>query len=165
MEQIELPRSEKGIRTQVILTGLVLLVINLLVTLLFRFITVVNTRIETIALVSMWAVLLFGWGFWALVGWRKLTKVAYILGEESLTIQKKGTFGRSAQLYRYDSIKSVTVDMDYFGSKYGYGTVRAHIPPQEDVVLTYVENPENLATLLKQAASRQSSSVQVNVTK
>lgn len=165
MNQTILPRNEKGIRAQVVSSGLSMLGLNLIVTLLFRYITPINTRIENIALVTMWAVLLFGWGFYAIFGWRKLTKETYILGDESLIIQKNSTFGRSSKLYRYDSIKSVTVDVGYLGTRYGYGTVRVHIPPQDDVVLTYVDNPDGLAGLLKQAASKQSSSVQVSVSK
>lgn len=163
MQHDHIPRSELAVRMHVIAAGLFFLFVNSIVTLFFRFFVDFSPRIETTILIILWSFFALIWGFWAVIGWRWLLKQQFDLGEDSLIVHKKGVFGKNAKFYRYDTIQSVSLRSGILGAKYNYGTIFIDLSAHQSISLTFVNDPQKYATLLKSAVSRQSSSVQVTM--
>lgn len=148
MKNYELPLDKTGLMQQIVLSGILVIVTCVLVTLFFGRVSGIMPTIYRLLIFGVWVALV---GTWIVLSYRELSnwsKTSYTLLADSLRIRKKGWIGRSSeQLYRYDSILSV----DSTSFKHGqYGLVEISFTHQENIILHNLANPEKQATKIKE---------------
>lgn len=142
--------AKDGLRVQIIGSGIFILFICIVVSVLFASVLGMNTRIERFVLTLMWISLPLCWVGGSLLLLKKWRKSGYFYTKDSLIVRKATLFGSIDEMYRFDSMLSVQVRQGPIDKKGSYGTVVINIPKLgKDVVLHYVKNPQDQALKLK----------------
>ena len=142
--------AKDGLRLQIIGTGVFILIVCIVVSLLFSFILGANTRIERFILLLMWILLPLCWVGGSLLLWNKWEKSGYFYTKDSLIVRKATLFGRVDEMYRFDSMLSVQVRQGPLDKKGSYGTIVINVPKLgKDIILQYVKDPQDQALKLK----------------
>lgn len=151
MGDAELRTNDMSLRVGIATTGLAVLGICLLLTVIFRAVLGLGTNIERYVLLALWILLPGMWILGSVMARRRWGKTSYKLTNDALVVIQTSTFGgKSRQLYRYDSIIAVDVEQDAWGSRHGYGDIYLEIPRlHKRVVLKAVMEPEKQTRELK----------------
>lgn len=143
--------NKTSLVNQIIITGLLVIITSIILTMFFERIGDIVPTIHRLAVALTWIVLPLVWAGLSLYELKNWSKVSYTLHENSLHINKKGPFYSSSEdLYRYDSIQSVSSAIRMNGD---YGTVILRLSNHDDVVLQHVAYPAKQAAKIKQAVN------------
>lgn len=151
MGDAELRTNDMGLRVRIATAGVAVLGICLFMTIVFRDVLGLGTNIERYVLLALWVLLPAMWLIGSAMARSKWGKTTYKLTDDSLVvIQGNGFGGKSRQLYRYDSIISVDIEQDAWGTRHGYGDIYLQIPRlDKQIVLRGVMEPEKQTKALK----------------
>ena len=152
MKKYQIPLSKLDLYIKIASIGVLVVIGCILITVLFHTKITFSLGMRTVMLVTMWIV---GVGSW-LIGSRMMlktwSKTNYYLTNEAIIVNKKGWFGDSHdQLYRYDTISSVSAHTNVLGE---FGTITIRFMRDENVVMHAVENPLKQAEKIKQLVAR-----------
>jgi len=145
----QLPTNRHALKVLIAKTGVVAIGTCIVVTLVFRVIGI-GIRIENVFLFAMWLLIPGMWIGWTLYMQSQWDKTTYTLTADSVIVAKRGWTSVVKQMYRYDSILSVTVRQDWAGTRHNYGDIQLEIPRlSKQVALRYISEPEKQVVELK----------------
>lgn len=148
-------RDETALRIRIAQSGLAILALCIVTTVLFQTALGFQTRAERLVLTALWLTLPVTWAIGSAAAWITRNKLQYYLLPKAVMISKAGFVGRHEQMYRYDSILSVGVRKGWYGKQYGYGDIVLTIPKlAHGLVLRDVKNPQAWAQVIKERAGR-----------
>lgn len=164
MSRVVLKKNKEAIKMQIVTVGMLAMVVCILVSVFFSVLDALSSNVVTYILVSLWALSLVSWIIWAFVIYKRFSGIKYVLGENSVIIEKKGLFGRERNLYRYDSIQGISTRVNFLGSRHGFGSIILDIPHSpKQVILSNIEDVDNIASSIKHEVVSMSSSFRVSV--
>ena len=152
MEPYVIQSNKSGLINQIALTGLLVIISSVILTLFFSRIGDIAPTIHKFLTMSTWIILLLIWATLSIYELLNWSKVSYTLLNDSLRIYKKGSWGTSLEdLYRYDSVLSVSSSGRMHGA---YGTITLRLSHHEDIVLQHVANPAKQAAVIEQLVNK-----------
>ncbi len=165
MHKNELSRSSVALKYSIISTGIAALLIISGAWLMLGVLLQSNPRAKGLLLLISVLVIFFGWAAQSLSSWNNWKNLRYEVDGESIAVyKKKGMFGRTKTVYRYESIISVRMSQGYFGKKYNYGDIYLTIPKlDKEVVLKDIDNPDEPLSHVQKAVSTKSAASQALV--
>lgn len=147
MSDYRLPLSKTPIRIQIVVAGILVLVACIFATTFFNRVVTLAPHLQGIFLTALWIVLPVLWFVGSVVILKKWPKTTYLLTPSALQISKKGWFGAySEELYRYESILSVSSSISSFGP---YGTLKLTLSRLDPITIHAVINPTEQAHKIK----------------
>lgn len=148
-ELIRIPRSKKGLRLFIIVSGVFVLILCLLLTWILGSFEL-GTNLGELIVSLAWIFIPLIWAVSSYITWRKWNKSGYFLSSEALIVRRAGIFTATDEIYRYDLIMGVRSRTGLIGGHYGYGTITLDIPKNpRPLILQYVEQPDQIAVQLK----------------
>lgn len=160
-EKITIRRSSKGLKAQIITSGIITLLLCLLSSWLLGKLMGWSASEGSGLKLLAWVVLVGGWVVTSLKLWSAWKIKRYEVTPDAIIVHAKaGQWGSTQTHYRYESIISIKMSQGYWGKKYNFGDVRMTIPKLDnDVVMNDIENPmEQLAEIQKRMGERSSGS-------
>lgn len=147
--------DQSAIKKQIVISGVFLLLICIVTTVLFRSLFNYTNRIEQITLLVLWVSMTLIWGLGSILIWYKWQKNKYILTDDSLIVIKSDLTGSTESYYRYDSFLSIEVKQGILNKK--TGTIIINIPKMDQpLILENINNPNKEAERLKRRISKTS---------
>ena len=142
-ERVLIKRSPKGLRAQIITSGIVIVIGALFASWLTgKLFGWAPNEGQTIK-IFIWVFLIGAWIISSLKLWADWNVKRYEIGKDSLIVHAKaGKWGSAQTIYRYESIISLRMTQGFWGKRFGYGDVHLTIPKLEkDVVMNDIEDP------------------------
>lgn len=165
MSNNQLSRSSVALKYSIISTGIAALLILSGAWLILDVILHWAPRAKGFLVSMSFLVIFFGWAVQSFLSWKNWKNLRYEVDGESIAVyKKKGMFGRTKTVYRYESIISVRMSQGYFGKKHNYGDIYLTIPKLEkEIVLKDIDNPNEPLSHVQKAVSTKSAASQTLV--
>lgn len=150
----KIKKSSAGIQTKIIIGGIILLILAITITLIFKYLIGMGTRIENIIIYLLWISLLIFWTIWVIIEHRNITNISYLITADSLITVKKSWFGISKKYYRYNNIKAVTTKENHLLSSLNTGSICLEfVDNTEKLILKNIVNPSKYVAEIKKYAT------------
>jgi hypothetical protein len=142
-DKVLIKRSSKGLKAQIIISGVATILIALAATWLIAKLFGWTPNEGTILKTLTWVFLVGAWIVTSLRLWASWRIKRYEVAKDALIVHAKaGKWGSSQTIYRYESIISLRMTQGFLGKRFGYGDVRLTIPKLDgEVVMNDIEDP------------------------